>query len=797
MRARRDTFTFDDKAIVDRVLKFFEDDNAGRSEEKDMRLQRYAKYRMWTEEKDWPWEGASNIPLSDMLEKGLRVDDTLHNAVMSTRPVINAAAVDQRNADAQDSIDQLIDYQVFVEQAGEEKIGDLANAMTTDGEAIAFIPWVRELRETSDSRTFGPIPADAYPADYFQMLVSRTFQADTAAQQIKGDGWDWILATGDGPAEVSFYAAAEGGPVEMVVRREAVVYDGPLIVQKEWDDVLYPARAANLHIPGPSNPHGAGHVILVDYPSLDEVRNLARHGVYDRIDPDTLESLAASGQDGRNREHKDQKDAIQGTASRPGTDENSKTKPQKTVTRLMCFDVYDAREDGKAVDMVWTVILETKTLARAKLLTELYPARVPRRPIEHEAFIPVRGRVSGIGIPELLEGLHDAMKAILDQTVDGGTMKIAPPWFYRPFGGMKPETIRLAPGEGYPLGDPTRDVHFPTANTQAETMGLNMVAVLGQMEERLAMVGELQLGRVPQGKASALRTVGGMSLIAGQGEARPERLLRRFFGLLARIWRQIHERNRYHLPDEKRIRILGVRERGQDAYATIRRDLVDAPFLFDFKANVLNTSKEAMQQGIDRVMSVGVSAIAIQLGITQPEGFYRMVRDHAKAWGADPDQYYTEPAPGAMKRRIFAEEAVSTIIDGGIPDGMPAEGGGAAEHLQKLMAFMDPNQDLIAGKEVDFDEFGLLDAPEKIAVFTQYTKDVAELAAQQQREAALSSAAAQFGQPGAQPAGPGGRPPEGPPQDPNEPVMQGPGELSDESLPGAGGGANPGLGLAG
>ena len=45
----------------------------------------------------------------------------------------------------------------------------------------------------------------------------------------------------------------------------------------------------------------------------------------------------------------------------------------------------------------------------------------PRRPIAEASFLPVRGRRDGISIVELLEGLHDAQKSLLDQAIDAGT----------------------------------------------------------------------------------------------------------------------------------------------------------------------------------------------------------------------------------------------------------------------------------------------------------------------------------------------------------------------------------------
>ena len=763
-RPRRESFKIDDKEIVDRVLKFFRDDDIARNVEKNARIQRYAKFRMWTEGKDWPWPNSSDVPLSDMMEKSLRVQDTLHNAVMSARPPIGSKAVNGTKPEKERMIDRLIDYQVFIEQNGENIIGDLADAFVNDGEFTAFIPWVKEFREVSDAKIFDPIPDGMEPIDYFQALIQSEFGQEPALPT-GADGWEW----GVGDKQVSFFTGPKG-EVERVIKEQVVVYDGPRIIQKEWDEVLYPSRAANLQIPGPSNPHGAAHVILVDWPTIDEVRRLARDGIYDRLTKDDLDKMEVAGENRDNQEAREQKDDLQGVTPSPS---DKKVALQKTVTRLLCFDIFDINDDGVAEDVVWWVILETEALARAKIMTEVYPSSPPRRPLAEESFIPIRGRKGGISLLEMMEGLHDVMKMTLDQIVDSGTLKIAPPWFYRPSGSIKPEIIKLAPGEGYPLQDPQRDVNFPQANFQAETFGINLITVMTQWQDHLTTIGPLQLGDVPQGKASALRTVGGMSIIAAQGEARPERILRRFFNGLAGIWKQIHELNQNFLPEGKKIRIIGAKDKTEDPYFTVGRGDVSGDYNFDFKANVLNTSKAALQQSLQALMSVYVSDLALQLGIIDGAGIYRLLREVGLAYGQDPDQYIKEPIPGAMKPRIFAPEAIAAIMGNGIPDGEPGEG--AAQHLENLQEFMGS------------DEFGLL-TPPQVEIFKVYIQEVAEKAALEQKQQALAQAAQDFGQP---PSGGNGTAP-GQDATLNAPLQ--PNELIDESLPGAGGGANTGVG---
>src|SRR3546814_15882504 len=84
------------------------------------------------------------------------------------------------------------------------------------------------------------------------------------------------------------------------------------------------------------------------------------------------------------------------------------------------------------------------------------------------------------------------------------------------------------------------------------------------MEERLTHIGDLQAGRVPPGRSSALRTTTNMALLASQAEARPERILRRLFTGLAEIWLQIHELNQRFLPANKKFRIMGMIKRSEE-----------------------------------------------------------------------------------------------------------------------------------------------------------------------------------------------------------------------------------------
>jgi hypothetical protein len=375
----------------------------------------------------------------------------------------------------------------------------------------------------------------------------------------------------------------------------------------------------------------------------------------------------------------------------------------------------------------------------------------------------------------MMEGIHDLQKQFFDQMGDSGTMSTVPFFFYRATSNMRPEVIRMYPGEGYPLNDPQKDVNFPQVGNQGQAFGFNMLALLQQMEERLTTIGELQLGRVPHGKASALRTVQGMQTVLAQGDARPERVLRRFFIGLTQIWRIIHSLNQAFLPKNKQFLIAGHKEKNKDPYG-----VVDSPtkirgeFMFDFSANALNTSKEALQMALQQMLGTYVSELNIMLGIMTPEGAYRLQRDWGKALGPDPDKYLTPPSPGALSVPIMFEDALAMIFDGQMPEGTPAEG--AQVQLQKLMEFTQT------------DQFGLLPT-EFVPVLKAYMEKVAQQAMAEMQQQKLLAAAQQFGQNAQQPGKSG---PAAGPQMQGGPAMLQNNELSDETLPMAGGGANPG-----
>jgi hypothetical protein len=781
-RKRRRARKFPDSwkmKIATRVCRMASESELERVTEMEMRLQRNAKLRQWTEGKTFPWPDASDVAISDMMMDSLRQQDTLHNAAMQTRPVITVTAEEEEDMQTQEAVENHLDVQLFEEQDGEDFIGDLAEAFVNEGHATVFTPWVREERMVRTVRTFGAITPNIQPGDYFREILAREFPGHALYAQSE-DFFDWSVVDPKDDKhdlKVSFYTNERDGQVEMDTSGMSVVYDGPKCIVKYWREVLAPQRCKNLQAPSPKNPGGAAFVIIVDTVSVDELIRLKKSNFYDLLDENDIKGFlgASSTKDG-DKEYMDQQDdAFEGK----NTQENHPLDDRhKALTRFMCFDLHALYEGAEIEDVIFWVIKETKTLCRAKYLTEQYPANPPRRPLSEGAFVPWMGRREGIGLPELVEGLYDMKKQVVDQGIDAGTLANTPFFFYKPHSALKPEVLTMAPGDGMPLQDPSKDIKLADFSNRGQEFMFNTVHMLDQMREQLTMLGDIQRGAVPAGKSSALRTAGGIRQLLQQGEARPERIIRRYMSILKQVVSWMHDMNSTFLSDEKKF-LAGTATPGiprqrvtKDMYRTKKR--------FSFKANILNSSRAARQESLEAQIQVFVTPIAIQLGIMQPDGIWRLFRDWAKVHGStDPEQYLTKPTPQAHEVRITADDAFRMILDGRMPEGFPSEG--AQEHIGRLQELSQiPVENIINGVTKRTPAIEMLGKIE-LEVFGVYARQMTAAAEAEQQMMARQEAAAGLQQQMGN-SNVGGRPANGQLGD-TSPGQLGPGQVADKSLP--------------
>lgn len=727
-RKRPKTLKFEKTEIARRVIKFADDDMFARTDFMEARLQRYAKFRNWVERDTGPWQDSSDIAMPDMMIHSTKLQDILANAILSSEPPVSAMARNKADTAKEENIDNLIQHQLFVDMKGTILIGDLVECFVNDGVFTVHIPWVQERREIIDIRTFPEIPDIMLPRQYFIAKIREEFPR-AMMQSVGQSDWDFNVDDGKETFLARFFTT-DDGKVELFMEREAEVFNGPRPSVKDIDEVLHPWRAANLQMPGPSNPGGSTHVVLVDYPTIDEIRRLKKAGHYDLITDKQLEELESLARTKVNDEMKEQKDQLQGTEEVNETDNS-----HKTLTRYICYDVWDGK------DVIWYVLREGEIMLKAAHLTEIYPANPPRRPFAEATFLPVKGRRLSISYLEQMEGLHDAGKELFDQMIDAGTLSNSPFFFYKA-NAQNPDAIRLGPGDGMPMTNPKEDIYFPNIQSN-QTFGLNAFNILEGLQGRVTLTNDLNFGGVPTGGASALRTEGNMQLVLGQSESRPERIIRRLFEGLAEMYHQIHELNQRYLPDNKKILKTGNIDPDADPYQTIKDvSEIQGRMEFKFSANVMNTSKAGMQQAMNAITGLLASELMIQTGIVTPEQLYNIAEETIKSLGQDPRKFIQKPSPDSGMTKYFAEEVIIQIMNNSEPVGRPAESGGAQEHLQKLSEF------------INSDDFGHLTEKQvvRLKAYLERVQAMAQQEAQQQQRAA---AAGSQGQARSAPAGPG------------------------------------------
>lgn len=752
---RRRRMTLDADAVIARVWETIDSVRDDRASWMELRLVRYAKLRGWLQDKTWPWDDASNQHIPMMQANSLRIQAGLHNAVLGARPVMMGKSLTMAQKEAAEQASNLIDYQVFVEADGEEKIERYIQQFVNDGTVVSFQPWVKDTRTIVDVRR--------YPVDETRPVIQ--YLAELIPQEIPGlsklsakgeDGLSWTATwagpQGDVDVQIEVYDGKEE-MLEVEMTWQAAVFDGPTMIVHELEDILVPMRAQNCQPVTPANPFGAPFVARLVKVDLDTIKRRQQDGVYDLLTDEDLAELEEQGDVITKQDETYQEDQLQvqkETQAGLAPSFAGAKKDQVWLTMAEWYGRWDVNDDGLDEDVIFWVTQEGRKLCRARHLTEMYPGLPPRRPLSEARFIPVDGQFYGVGLPELMEGVSDLLHMLINQNIDHGEIANLPIMLYRASSGIKPEVMRVRPGDWVPVDNPQTDalpVQFPHAD---QTWSFNMISLIQQFAQQLIQIGPIQMGQVPQGKASALRTVGTTMAILQQGAAMPEQILRRLFMGLKQVWEQFHMLNTRFLPKRKQYLLQGKPSADADAYRTIQTPTeIDVPVLFDFQATLLNTNKGVIAQALTGLGGAIFNPLAFQMKLVQPENFYNWAKDLIRANQLDPERYITKPPDAPTGPRVTLQDAIGMLIGGQLP---PTDVvGPTQEFLIELQKFEQS------------DDFGRLHIS-NVGLWRQYTMALMQKVQEEQQHLQMQQAAQQFTQMlGNQGQGQGGQPQAGQP----------------------------------
>lgn len=728
---------------INTILDDFEKDLNRRDHRIRMRETRYAKYRGWhvLEPKTFPWKNCAHYWVPIMQIGARRLEAVLENAVKGIRPVMQAKARQGRNSSKGDRIDKLLDYQFFSENKGEEKIDSAVSNFVEDEALFFFCHWVRDDQTIREIRILPPLDPAIDHIPQILSLIPKMFEWPninfgnaTAVGKDSALGWIWDVEFPgtDGvkrEIRVEFYER-DDEKLEAVLTYEARTFDGPAIEILDFEDVVPSSRAANLQPKCAANPLGASSVSRICKISLDAIRRGRKSGLYDRLDDTGMEAIehgkSPVGSGAVEESTKELKDKMEGSEI-GGFGRDDETSRQV----IEWYGGLDVDNDKLEEQVILWIERKSKTLLKAVMLTELYPGVPLLRPIISTSIFPITNRIYGISFIELLEQFQDQIELLMDQNMDWGTICNSPWGAYRASSGLEGQPLYMEPGEFISLDNPQQDLYMPQFPQRGETHTINTISLLQQFIERMQMFSDFSFGRVPAGKASALRTMGTTMSLLGQADVRSEQVLRRFFSGLARVYEIMHRLNQHFLPDKKEIRVLGMVEKGQDAYLELKPLDIDADMDFEFKATMLNTNKQMLSQALNQIAAMMMSPLAIQAGIVTEEQIYNVLRDEARALDL-PDNRYMQPPPQTFQGpKILAEEAISAIMANELPVGRPLEG--AMQHYQKLVQFTTG------------DQFGHL-SPPQVPLFKTWLIQVQQMITEEQQRQQMMQAAAQMQQ---------------------------------------------------
>lgn len=285
-------------------------------------------------------------------------------------------------------------------------------------------------------------------------------------------------------------------------------------------------------------------------------------------------------------------------------------------------DNVDLKEVKKEI-VAW-VHQGTKKVLGWTYLHRISPGGI--RPIFKGDFVSFPDRSNGVGVPELVYEEQRYQEAVVNMRMDNGTLASLPMFVYRQSSGLKPQSLRVKPGQGVPVDDVNdmRVFQFPFL----QGFGYQEEQSLEGKAEGLLAISDIQLGRAPE-KVGALRNATGSNLLAQEAgiqlEIHFDRVARCVNGVLQFLFRLCRER----MPHEVYYRVTG--ERGEPIFGKVNREDLKGEYDFKISVDILGQSNLEKQQQAVLLMQTLISPALMQTAVVTPENLYNVTKNFLKA----------------------------------------------------------------------------------------------------------------------------------------------------------------------
>ncbi len=280
------------------------------------------------------------------------------------------------------------------------------------------------------------------------------------------------------------------------------------------------------------------------------------------------------------------------------------------------------------------------------------------RPIFKADFIKFPDRQNGIGVAELIYEEQRYDQAVTNMRLDNGMLASIPMFAYRQSSGLKPQKMRVKPGEGIPVDDVNdmKMMQFPFL----QGFGYQEAAMMEGKAEGLLALSDIQLGRAPE-KVGALRNATGSNMLAAEAGIQLQIHFDRLARCMNRLLQFLFRLSRERMPQTLYYRVTG--ERGEPIFGKVNRDDLKGEYDFKIAVDVLGQSQVEKQQQSVLLMQTMINPAFMQTGVVAPDNIYNLLKNFLKAHKMGRiDDYITKPQGYADK--ISASERLYRLSFG-------------------------------------------------------------------------------------------------------------------------------------
>jgi hypothetical protein len=279
-------------------------------------------------------------------------------------------------------------------------------------------------------------------------------------------------------------------------------------------------------------------------------------------------------------------------------------------------------------------------------------------------FIRFPNRSHGVGVAEALAQIKQALDAVYNLRQDAGILSSTPTGAYRPSTGLKPDKLKVSPGQLIPLDNPQTDVQifsFPFNGNY----GYQEEDRLNVYGEKMLNVSDITFGQAPQ-KVGVFRTASGAEDFQTQTGIQVEIHFDRIARTLSRLFQALFRLVRQRMPETLFYRVTG--ERGEPIFGQVNRDDLKGEYDFEINVDSLSQSRVEGQQKASLMMSTLINPAFMETGIVTPDNLYHITQNFLRQNRVKRIDNFISKPPQYQGEVITPNERIHMIVAGNFTD---------------------------------------------------------------------------------------------------------------------------------